>query len=176
MKQTGSAWYCLRAAVKRELFVAKTLKAQLGLEVYLPRIRHRKATIRGPVLFTDALFPGYVFVRFDLNEHLTRVRSMHGITSIVNFNGRYQSVPDKMIQELKSLASGTDILVVNENYPKGGPVRIVEGSLKGLEGMVQQYLPGRERIIILMKILGREAEVTLPVNSVLPDKAHRLVR
>lgn len=175
MTPTGKSWYCLRAQLKREHIAASLLKSELGIEVFLPRLRHRKKTVRGPVTFTEALFPGYLFACFDLQESLSQVRSMPGVAGVVHFNQDYQTVPDKVIEELQQMC-GNEILEVSETYQTGDAVEVVTGSLSGIRGLVRSYIPARERVIVLMEFLGREAEVEMEVSSVIPDKQHPLFR
>ena len=43
------AWFCLRTQPKHEHIAAAHLKDDPGIEIYLPRIRFKRATRRGPV-------------------------------------------------------------------------------------------------------------------------------
>jgi len=58
------AWFCVRSQPKHEHIAAARLR-ESGLEVFLPRIRFKKHSVRGPVWVTEALFPNYLFARFD---------------------------------------------------------------------------------------------------------------
>ncbi|HXO97259.1 MAG TPA: transcription termination/antitermination NusG family protein, partial [Chthoniobacterales bacterium] len=58
-----SAWYCLRAQPKREHIAAAHLRILQGVTVFCPRIRFQRATQRGLVWVTEAMFPGYLFAR-----------------------------------------------------------------------------------------------------------------
>ena len=51
------AWFCLRTQPKHEHIAAAHFRGDPDLEVYLPRIRFKRATRRGPVWFTEALVP-----------------------------------------------------------------------------------------------------------------------
>src|SRR5260370_33331325 len=59
------AWFCLRAQPKREHIAAACLRQTCEVEVFCPRLRFRQLTSRGPVWFIEAMFPGYLFARFD---------------------------------------------------------------------------------------------------------------
>src|SRR5258708_12312989 len=64
-QQPTNAWFCLRAQPKREHIAAACLRQTCEVEVFCPRLRFRKLTSRGPVWFIEAMFPGYLFARFD---------------------------------------------------------------------------------------------------------------
>ena len=52
------AWYCARTKPKHEHIAAATLRRDLGLEVFNPRLRSERATFRGVIKrVTDPLFP-----------------------------------------------------------------------------------------------------------------------
>src|ERR1035441_10334880 len=58
------AWYCARTKPKHEHIAAATLRRDLGLEVFNPRLRSERATFRGVIKrVTDPLFPCYIFIR-----------------------------------------------------------------------------------------------------------------
>ena len=54
-------------------------------------------------------------------------------------------------------------------------VKVVEGAFSGLEAVVTQVVPARERVKILMDFLGRKVEAELEHDSVLLKVEHPLV-
>src|ERR1039458_7771599 len=79
MSEYTPAWFCIRSQPKHEHIAAAHLKREPGIEVYLPRVRFKRATRRGPVWFTEAFFPNYLFARFDLGrseEHTSELQSL----------------------------------------------------------------------------------------------------
>ena len=92
----GPAWFCLRTQPKHEHIAAAHLKDDPDIEIYLPRIRFKRATRRGPVWFTEALFPNYLFARFDLAACLRRVCHARGVRGVVHFGERWPIVPEDL--------------------------------------------------------------------------------
>ena len=72
-------WYVIKAQAKRERIAAKNIHARYGLEVFCPQIKYEKSTLRGKVLWTEALFPGYFFARFDLAMYYRQVCYAQGV-------------------------------------------------------------------------------------------------
>ncbi|MEM1156935.1 MAG: transcription termination/antitermination NusG family protein [Verrucomicrobiota bacterium] len=170
-----AAWYCLRTKTKREHIAAATLESLHGIEVCLPRLRHRKKTVRGPVMFTEALFPGYIFAYFDLKQELASVRSCAGVAGVLNFNDKYIPVEKGVIGELRGLATDNEVIEIKEQYQPGDSIEVVAGSFSGIRGLVQTYIPAKQRVVLLLEFLGRETEVEVEMNTILPSKLHPLV-
>jgi len=53
---------------------------------------------------------------------------------------------------------------------------LVEGPFRGLRAIVTKILPAKDRIAVLLELLGIEREVEVPIYSVLPDTVHPLIR
>jgi len=157
------AWYTLQTAPKREHIAAANLRRTMGLEVFCPRLRGRKATRRGAARFTEALFPGYLFGRFDYGLEHRRVRSAHGVSTIVHFGGQPPAVPDMVVEALRaSLPEGgvLDLTRLDEPRP-GDAIDILEGPFAGLHAVVRRLLPARQRVTILIDLLGRVVETEI---------------
>jgi len=83
-------WYCLHSKAKCEEKVRRQLE-QENLESYCPRIRFQKNTIRGQVWFNEALFPCYLFAKFNLIEKRRLINSLSGLSP--RHNRREHAVP-----------------------------------------------------------------------------------
>src|SRR5260221_11039735 len=98
---SGEKWYCVRTHPKHEHIAAAQLRQQPEEEVFLPRIRFRRATRLGPAWVTEALFKDYLFVRFDLSTALRLVRHARAVSGVVHFGDHWPPVPARLIGELK---------------------------------------------------------------------------
>ena len=56
----------------------------------------------------------------------------------------------------------------------GDDVLLTGGALHGLQAVVTQYLPARERIRVLLEFMGRQMEFEVPAHSALPSRHHSL--
>jgi transcriptional antiterminator RfaH len=120
------------------------------------------------------MFPGYLFARFELAEMHRQVRYTHGVAGIVQFGGRYPTIEDDALAQIRDHSGAAEIKELNYELSQGDQVKIVEGVFVGLEAVVTQAVPAKERVKILMDFLGRKVEAEVEHASVLLDVAHPL--
>jgi len=167
-------WFCVHTQAKHEHIAAAAVRQVEGTEVYLPRLRFRRATRRGPVWVTEAMFPNYFFARFDPAAHLRRVRSLTGVRGLVHFGDHLALAPDEVIADLRRHTGAQDLCVVSEEVDVGDPVVITGGSFHGLRAVVTHVIPSRQRVKVLLEFLGRATEFELARASVVPESANPL--
>jgi len=142
--------------------------------VFNPRLRVRKPTRRGPVWFVEALFPCYLFSRFALQPMLDQVRYAQGVVDVVHFGERWTPVPEEAVADLRAHLGGQETYEVPVELQPGEEVRIAVGPMAGLTAVVQRYLPGPQRVQLLLEFLGRMTPVQLSATQVLPTRRHPL--
>ncbi|MEM7384194.1 MAG: transcription termination/antitermination NusG family protein [Verrucomicrobiota bacterium] len=171
-EESSIAWYCVRSKPKAEHIAVAHLRLLDDVEVFCPRIRYHKATKRGKVKFTEAMFPGYIFARFDLKTMRSAVYYAHSVSGIVQFGGFHPRIPDDHVSLLKAEVGPEDVKFVETQLNPGDAVEITEGAFRGLKAIVQYYRPSAERVKVLLDILGGQNPVEVGVNDVVrPLKA-----
>jgi transcriptional antiterminator RfaH len=160
-------WFCMRAEPKREHLAATALRRRFGIECLSPRLRFRKLTQRGPVWFVEAMFPGYLFAKFVYSTQHRAAESSHGIRGILRFGDRLATLPEHTVMAIQSKAGAEEVVTVDSSVKIGQPVHIVDGPFQGLEVVVTQILPVKERIRVLLEFLGRSLEMEVPAEKVL---------
>ncbi len=166
-------WFCLKAETKREHLAAATLRRQLGVQSFSPRLRFRRATKRGAVWFVEAMFPGYLFAQFVYAEQHRAVEYSPGISYIVRFGQQIATLDPVSIADLATQAGEDEIVTIDSEVSVGQEVRIVEGPLHGFEALVTKVLPARERVRVLLEFLGRSVETELSSPRVLSSAKPR---
>jgi transcriptional antiterminator RfaH len=161
-------WFCLKAEPKREHLAATALRRRFEIECLSPRLRFRKLTQRGPVWFVEAMFPGYLFAKFVYSTQHRAVESSHGVRGIVRFGDRLATLPEEIIAAFQSKAGVDEVVTIDSSLKIGQPVHIVEGPFQGLEVVITQLLPAKERVRVLLDFLGRSLEMEVPAEKVLP--------
>lgn len=166
-------WYCIHTAPKQENKVALLLQREAGLEVLSPRIRFRRMRAGRPLWTTEALFPGYLFAQFEYLERRRQINATPGVTSIVSFGDRAIAVPEEIMAELRSFAADHEVIQVNAEPTAGDEVVIASGPMSGLRVLVTRVLPARQRIAVLLELLGTYREVEIEKERVLPANPRR---
>ena len=149
-------WYAVRTRARHEKRVRERLE-QRAVEAFLPLYetlrpwKDRNANIQMP------LFPGYLFVRFNLADRL-QVLQVAGVVKLVEFGGRAAELPSAEIEALRSgLFAGIQV----EPHPfltVGQRVRVSSGPLQGLIGIVVKRKK-KERFVVSVASIGRSFAV-----------------
>jgi transcriptional antiterminator RfaH len=160
-------WFCLKTQPKREHLAATTLRREFGIECLSPRLRFRKMTRRGAVWFVEAMFPGYLFAKFIYAKQSRAVESSHGVSGIVHFGDRLATLSADIVAGLQARVGTEEIVTVDCSIEVGQPVEIIDGPFQGLEVVVTHLLPAKERVRVLLQLLGRSVEMELPTAKVL---------
>ncbi len=161
-------WFTIHSAPKQENKVAQLLTRELALEVFAPRIRFRRMRAGKPLWTTEALFPGYLFARFEYLERRRQINALAGVTSIVHFGETVAPIDDTIMAELRALVRDNETVEVTADPQPGSEVVITGGSLSGLRVLVTRVIPARQRIAILLELLGGNREVEIERDRVLP--------
>jgi transcriptional antiterminator RfaH len=182
------AWYCLRSQPRHEHIAASHLAYGADFEVYLPRIRVPRPTRSGPVWRTEALFPNYLFARFELGQAARRVQYTRGVSGIVHFGDHWPSIPDSVIAELRAAETASRDRALPRNggagramlsdasavsLRPGEPVVISGGALHSFSATVLRVMPAHARVAVLLDFLGRPSAVELDAAAVLRPEHER---
>jgi len=166
MNTTDLAWYCARTKPKHEHIAAASLREKLGLDVFYPRLRMERVTQRGMVRVVEPLFPCYIFVRCVLAENLNEIQYSVGISTIVHFSTNIPTVPDPIIEELQNCFAGEEPLTARERIVPGMEVLVADGAFEGMQALVLRVLPAKQRVQVLLSVLGRPTPVEINRSSV----------
>jgi transcription antitermination factor NusG len=166
-------WFCLKSQPKHEHLAAAALRSMMSIEAFAPQLRFKKATTRGAVWFVEALFPGYLFAKFNYRDRHRQVQHSPGVVTIVRFGDEIACISENTITGLRELSGDNEVIVFNPEVNIGDTVQIVEGAIRGLDAVVTQLLPAKERIRILLDFLGRKIETEIQVPQVLPSVSPR---
>ncbi|MBE0545468.1 MAG: hypothetical protein IH623_29375 [Verrucomicrobia bacterium] len=161
------AWFCLKSRPKHEHIAARHLAGMDGVETFLPRIRFRRKTRQGPAWVTEALFPGYLFARFDWHASLRRVHHAPGVAGVVHFGDKWPTLAAAAIAELRELCGPDELRILSADMEVGDAVEIAAGAFQGLQAVVTRVMPAKARIAVLLGFLGRQTQVELPQDAVI---------
>ena len=162
------AWYCLRAEGRREHLAAANLARFVQVDAFAPRIRLGKVCRSGEILYrTEALFPGYLFCCFAYPHQLRHVLSAQGVVGIVAFGAPPPQVEPAIISHLRLHTELVPVAPLSPVFSEGDWVRVATGIFRGAEGQVERMDLARQRVSVLLYLLGQEVKTSLPAAALL---------
>jgi len=170
MQTMHTAWYSARTKPKHEHIAAANVRRQLLLPVFFPRLRLEKMTRRGLVNVAEPLFPCYIFVRCVVEEKISDLQRLSGISRLVQFGGKYPPVADAIISELQACFGQDDAIDLGSRLIPGDEVTVASGAFAGMSAQVLKSLPAKKRVQILLEILGRPTAVEVGSEAVMVRK------
>lgn len=156
-------WYVVRSKPRREAYAQEQLLRR-GVETFLPRILEATGPRLEPAI--GPLFPGYLFARLDLLTQYNSVIWAPGVRNFVAFGEIPAAVDPAVVEFLRERCGEEGVVRVVRTFQDGDVVRIVRGPLGGLVGIVQGEVSGQTRVRILMELLRRRTQVSVPVQIV----------
>jgi len=112
------------------------------------------------------VFPGYVLVEMIMDDDSWYVvRNTPGVTGFVGSGAKPLPLQDREVKTiLKQLGDETPKFRIT--YQKGSAVRINSGPFMDFSGVVDEILPEKEKVRVLVSIFGRETPVELDFAQV----------
>lgn len=160
-----NAWFCVRTRPKSEHIAAAHLRELEQIEVFNPRIRFKRPRGRHKMWVTEALFPGYVFAKFNWFRLLKAVHYTNGVTGVVHFGTQWPIIDDDVVTEWRA-ALGIEELALCEELPEPGEdVLITTGAFKGLLAQVVRVSNAQKRVAVLMEFLGQQVQLDLKADQ-----------
>lgn len=161
-------WWALYTRHQHEKTVAEML-ATKGFDVFLPlydsmrRWKDRKKVLSLP------LFPCYVFVRGSLERKL-QVVTTPGVHMILYRGEQLAVIPELEIQAIRAAVGGNCRIEPHPFLKCGDRVRVVRGSLEGVEGILTRK-KGLLRLVLSVNMLAQSVGVEIEASDVEPVSA-----
>ena len=160
-------WFVVVCKPRQEQTALENLQRQ-GFECFLPMAENpyqRRSKKNQPIV--EPLFPRYLFLKaIASHQNLAPVRSTKGVLSMVRFGMELAVVPDAVIGAIKACQNPETGLITIEpvTIKAGDKVRVFDGPLAGITGVVQET-NSNQRAMILMELLGRPSTVQVDALS-----------
>lgn len=177
MRQAGMDWFVLRVASNKEGSVRETLLRKVAIEnmthlvgrILVPT--EKTKTVKGgkQKITETKLYPGYVFVEMKLEpdgripqDVFFLIKETTGVGDFVGTAGRPTPMKEHEIEKmLRDSKKPEDEPTVKMVFQKGEHVIIKEGAFQGYEGTVDELLPEKGLVRVLVTIFGRQAPIEL---------------
>ncbi|MCW5765585.1 MAG: transcription termination/antitermination factor NusG [Phycisphaeraceae bacterium] len=177
MVHEGMNWFVLRVASNKETSVRDTLLRKVQIEhmdhlvkrILVPT--EKTKTIKGGKqrITENKLYPGYVFVEMKLEDDgripqdvFFLIKETTGVGDFVGTKGRPTAMKMHEIEKMQAASMRVeDQPQIKMVFEKGEAVTIKEGPFQGYEGTVDELLPEKGLVRVLVTIFGRQAPVEL---------------
>lgn len=157
-------WWVVHVRSRQEKLLARECRRR-EVPFYLPLREHRSPRDRRRRVSWLPLFPGYLFIRGDLEHERLEVLKTNLCVRVLDVPGQQDLVHDlAQVRRLQELG-----LPLNP-YPElttGSIVRIAEGPFEGLTGRVAS-LKGKCRFIVSVRFIHRSVSVELDRDVLVP--------
>jgi transcriptional antiterminator RfaH len=140
-----------------KLLQEKNIEAFLPLQSTFRQWSDRKKKV------TEPLFSCYLFVNITLKEYY-KVLSVPGVIRFVCFEGKAATVSEKQIQTIKDLLNNNfELEEIPFTLKKGNKVRIMVGTLSGIDGELVMY-NNKKRVLIRVEEINKSLFVNVPLD------------
>ena len=161
-------WYAIYTRSRHEQKANERLLKK-KIETFLPMIERwsRRRDRRKRIILP--LFPSYLFVRtsMDAYSHLEILKT-DSVVRMLGNDGKPISIPDEQIFAIQVLMKN-GIAVSSCPYLKEGmKVRVVNGPLIGVEGMLLKIQPQKHRLVLSVDLLKESVSVEIDESNVEP--------
>lgn len=153
-------WYLVQCKPKQDERAEENLVRQ-GYECSRP-LCSRERLLRGKrQLVQESLFPGYLFIHMPLGANWAPIRSSRGVARVVAFGGQPLPVSQQLVEQLQSRA----LTAVVSPFKPGDKVTVKEEGFSGLDSIFM-CMDGEERVILLINLMNRQQQISLPLASI----------
>lgn len=163
---TSASWFVVQTQPSAEAKARRHLINQ-GFTTYLPLYRRRVRHARKNEIVLRPLFPGYLFVRLDPDQHRWRsINGTIGVRQILSDGNTPRTLPDHVIEEIVARQDETGAVKLSAPvFAPGQAVRLLDGPFADVSGLFEEARD-ENRVVLLLSILGRQVRVVAPAAEV----------
>lgn len=176
MYRQGMDWFVLRVASNKEGSVRDTLQRKVEIEgltdrigrIMMPTEKTRRLKGGKHKITETKLYPGYIFVEMMLEKGripqdvFFLIKETTGVGDFVGTAGKPTAMSpaevEKMLFDSKLPDAEPEVKL---EFVKGDHVTINEGPFENYEGTIDDVMPDKGMVRVLVTIFGRQAPVEL---------------
>lgn len=162
------SWYAVRVKPNAEQAVSVQLRAK-GIEEFLPLQRTASRWSDRTKISLRPLFPGYVFCRLALasSAPTPKVLSTPGVMRFLDFGRGPEPIPDDQMATVERMVDSKRTLRSVAMLRVGQRVRVGDGPLAGVEGILTEIRNHRQ-LVVNLPLFERGVAVQMADDIVLP--------
>ena len=159
-------WWVVHVRSRQEKVLARECRRR-GVPFYLPLREQRNPRDRHRRTSWLPLFPGYLFVRGDVEHERLELLQTNLCVHILAVLDQ-----EELAHDLSQVRRLQELGLPLRPYPeltKGSVVRIAEGPFEGMTGRVTG-LKGKSRFVVSVRFIHRAVSVELDVDALVPGE------
>ena len=163
-----SKWYAVYTRSRHEQKAHDRLREK-NIEAFLPLVERwsRRKDRRKKILLP--LFPGYLFVRALLDPYVhLEILKTKSVVRVLCRDGQPSPIPDEQINAIQVLMKNGIAVTPYPYLKEGMRVRVVNGPLTGVEGILIKTKPNKDRLVISVDLLQESVSVEMENLDVEP--------
>ena len=155
----GLKWYVVQSKPREEERARYYLEDK-GFATYLPMME--VVSLRGfkNVTTERALFPGYLFCRFNPDDSLAHVRWTRGVKKLLPESVHPISVENEVVEAIRGLQQ-KDGVIRQKPLQQNDRIRIARGPMKDILGVFDHWTSDSGRVKVLLNFINYQASVEL---------------
>ena len=162
-------WIAIYTKSRHEKVVIQELENK-NIEAYCPIFKERRQWSDRKRWVEFPLFRSYVFAKIELKNSIYILQAM-GVHHIIKFQGNISIIPNEIIQNIKNMIGGGFRVEQVEYFVKGDEVIVVEGALKGMEGIVVK-IKNENKLVLKVAAIQQAIAVQIHSGYLKPKKKH----
>jgi len=140
-------------------------------EIFVPTTTSESVTKTGKKrVVTRVLFPGYMIIQMEMNDNTMMViKDTPRVSGFIGNQRLPRPLPDNEVMRLISTDSETsteEAVVSDVMFQKGEALKVIDGPFSNFDGVVEEVMPDKARLRVLVSIFGRETPVDLEYKQV----------
>ena len=162
-------WIAVYTKSRHEKVVIQEFEKK-NIEAYCPILKERRQWSDRKRWVEFPLFRSYVFAKIELKNSLYILQTM-GVHHIIKFQGNISTIPDGIIQNIKNMMDGGFTVEQVEYFVKGDEVIVVDGPLKGMDGIVVK-IKNENKLVLKVAAIQQAIAVQIHPGYLKPKKKH----
>ncbi len=154
-------WFVVRTKAGDEERANSNLLNQ-DIETFLPLYKAQHLRGGRMIQTIRPLFSNYLFARLDLDLHYTKAKWTRGVSRILGNREGPVPVSEAVIRTIRDRVGRDNLIELVDEMKEGDLVQVISGPLKDLLGVFQKRMSGKDRVRILLNLIGVDVPVQIP--------------
>lgn len=158
---SSPGWYVVSTLPNQEARAQSNLARQ-GFLAWLPAFQRARRHARRVEIVSSPMFPGYLFVRLDVTRQAwSAINSTYGVRKLISRGDAPARLPDGFVEALRADVEEGRLQAPEDRLSLGARLRVIDGPFADCVGTLLS-LASRDRVTLLLSVLGREVSAVLP--------------